>query len=154
MLKFKDVKVVFREIPDEITLAIGISGCPVRCPDCHSKYLWEDIGSELTITKLDHLITENTGVTCILFSGGDADVNYLNNLAKYIKTKYNINVAWYSGKDYLPPEIELEYWDYIKLGPFIKERGGLGNPNTNQKLFKIHKLNNKWEIVNITSKLW
>ena len=152
MLKFKEVKVVFREIPDEITLAIGISGCPIRCPDCHSKHLWEDIGSELTITKLDHLITENTGITCILFSGGDADTNYLNNLAKYIKNKYNIKVAWYSGQDSIDNMINLEYFDYIKIGHFNGKP--LNNKETNQILYRIDKLDNKWELVNITNRLW
>lgn len=152
MLKFKEVKVVFREIPDEITLAIGISGCPIRCPDCHSKHLWEDIGSELTITKLDHLITENTGITCILFSGGDADTNYLNNLAKYIKNKYSIKVAWYSGQDSIDNMINLEYFDYIKIGHFNGKP--LNNKETNQILYRIDKLDNKWELVNITNRLW
>ena len=69
MLKFKEIKVVFREIPEEITLAINITNCPIKCKDCHSKHLWENIGSDLTITKLNHLITENEGISCICFMG-------------------------------------------------------------------------------------
>lgn len=152
MLKFKEIKVVFREIPEEITLAIGISGCPIRCPDCHSKHLWENIGSELTITKLNHLITENEGVSCICFMGGDSDTNYLNNLAKYIKSNYNIKVGWYSGQDSIDNMINLEYFDYIKIGHFNGKP--LNDKDTNQILYRIDKLDNKWELVNITNKLW
>lgn len=152
MLKFKEVKVVFREIPDEITLAIGISGCPIRCPDCHSKHLWENIGSDLTITKLNHLITENEGISCICFMGGDSDTNYLNDLAKYIKSKYNIKVAWYSGQDSIDNMLNLEYFDYIKIGHFNGKP--LNDKDTNQVLYRIDKLDNKWELVNITNRLW
>ena len=154
MLKFKEVKIVFREIPDEITLAVNLTNCPIHCRHCHSKHLWADIGSELTITKLNHLITENEGITCICFMGGDNDTNYLNNLAKYIKAHYDIKTAWYSGKETLDTMIDLEYWDYIKLGPYIQEKGPLNNPNTNQRLYRIDKLDNKWILNDITSKLW
>jgi predicted enzyme involved in methoxymalonyl-ACP biosynthesis len=47
MLKYVDTKVVFVEVPDEITLAISISGCPCFCEGCHSAYLAKDIGKEL-----------------------------------------------------------------------------------------------------------
>ena len=55
MLKYVDVKEVFAEIPDEITLAISISQCPLRCKGCHSQYLWEDIGDELNTESLSAL---------------------------------------------------------------------------------------------------
>ena len=55
MLKYINTQVVFREFPDETTLAFNISNCPIHCPDCHSKYLWEDTGTNLTI---DNIISE------------------------------------------------------------------------------------------------
>ena len=58
-------------MPDEVTLYLTISNCPCRCKDCNSKYLWGDIGSELTIGELDKLISNNSGITAILFGGGD-----------------------------------------------------------------------------------
>ena len=152
MLKFKEVKVVFREIPEEITLSINITNCPIKCKDCHSKHLWENIGSDLTITKLNHLITENEGISCVCFMGGDFDTNYLNNLAKYIKSNYNIKVGWYSGQDSIDNMINLEYFDYIKIGHFNGKP--LNDKDTNQILYRIDKLDNKLELVNITNKLW
>ena len=44
MLNYLNTGVVFQEIPDEVTLSINITGCPSRCPGCHSQYLWENIG--------------------------------------------------------------------------------------------------------------
>ena len=44
IMKYVNESVVFAEIPDEVTLAINISNCPCRCPGCHSKFLWGDIG--------------------------------------------------------------------------------------------------------------
>lgn len=152
MLKFKEVKVVFREIPEEITLSINITNCPIKCKDCHSKHLWENIGSDLTITKLNHLITENEGISCVCFMGGDSDTNYLNNLAKYINSNYDIKVGWYSGQDSIDNMINLEYFDYIKIGHFNGKP--LNDKDTNQRLYRIDKLDNKWELVDITNKLW
>ena len=40
--------ITFSEVPDEISLCINISNCPIKCPDCHSKFLWENIGKEIT----------------------------------------------------------------------------------------------------------
>lgn len=159
MLKYVDSKIVFSEIPDEITLAINISNCPIHCRDCHSKYLWEDIGTLLTINEINRLLVKNSGITCICFMGGDSDVNYLNNLAKAIKTssnydKFPIKLAWYSGQDSIDTMIDLEYWDYIKIGPYIQSKGPLNNPNTNQRLYRIDRLENKWELTNITNKFW
>ena len=59
MIKYVDTKVVFQEYPDEITLAINISNCPYHCPECHSSYLAEDIGTELTNEEVDKLIANN-----------------------------------------------------------------------------------------------
>ena len=51
-LKYVNTEVVFQEVPDEISLAINISGCPIHCPDCHSKFLWENVGTILDIKSL------------------------------------------------------------------------------------------------------
>lgn len=49
-------KVVFAEVPDEVTLAINISNCPCQCKGCHSSYLAQDIGTELTFNEVRKLI--------------------------------------------------------------------------------------------------
>lgn len=155
MLKYVDTKIVFYEIPEEITLAINISGCPIKCPDCHSKYLWDDIGEEINRESLHTLIENNKGITCVAFMGGDADTGYLQSMFYWVKTRYpELKVAWYSGREWPLTNADVKYLDYIKKGPFIKEKGPLNNRNTNQILYKIHHHKNQIEIENITNKFW
>ena len=139
MLKYVNTQVVFREIPDETSLAINISGCPIHCPDCHSKNLWEDIGKDLTERVLNKLIQENPGITCVIFMGGDNDPDTVGKLCKFIKINYiNLKTAWYSGKTFVPKGYEyLDFLDYIKLGPYITKYGSLDDYNTNQRLYKL-----------------
>ena len=85
MLKYVDTRVVFAEIPDEITLAVNISNCPCKCEGCHSSYLAEDIGEVLIEKKIDELITRNRGISCIALIVGDSDHQELNRLAHYIR---------------------------------------------------------------------
>lgn len=149
MLKYKDVLVGFQEVPDEISLCINITNCPNNCIGCHSPYLAEDIGEELTIKELSKLIIKNKGITCVCLMGGDSDPNYINTLAINI---HNIGLksAWYSGKTSVSSKININNFDYIKLGPYIEEFGPLNNPNTNQIMYKI--TDNGLE--NITYKFW
>lgn len=158
MLKYTTTQVVFREIPDEISLAINISNCPCHCEGCHSPELAEDIGDILDKEALDKLIEKNKEITCILFLGGDSDPKAISNLAEHIKKHYSFFVGWYSGKYHVSPLINIEYFDYIKLGPYIKDKGPLNNPNTNQKLFKVEHFSeynhNFSKLFDITNKLW
>lgn len=161
MLKFTDTMVTFREVPDEISLCVNISNCPIHCPACHSKELWDDIGEFLTEEKIDTLIEENKGCTTFVISGGDGNPEEVNNVAKYIKKNSSLLVCWYSGRNTIAPEIELENFDFIKLGPYIEERGGLDNPNTNQKFYEVVTSNSVDETGNviygledITYKFW
>lgn len=155
-MKYVDTKVVFSEIPDEITLAVNISGCIIRCPDCHSKYLWNDIGESLTRESLYNLIESNKGISCLALMGGDTNVPYLQTLFYWVKTRYpKLKTAWYSGRDRILLKRDVKYLDYVKTGPYIKERGPLNNKNTNQKLYKIHHLDeNNVRIEDITYKFW
>lgn len=136
-MKFTEAKVTFAEVPNEISLCINISGCPVHCPDCHSKYLWEDVGTELTFEVLDDLIKQNRGITCICFCGGDGfRVELFYFLVHIRKTYPNLKTAWYSGRDTCSGTV-LAFLDYIKLGPYIKERGALNEPDTNQVFYRV-----------------
>jgi len=147
-MKLFNWDIVFEEVPDETTLALNISNCPYKCKGCHSPFLQTNVGDELTELYLLDLINKNDGITCIAFMGGDRYLSLLNKFAKLIKSMYNLKVAWYSGRTKLPEVIDLNYFDFIKLGPYIKEFGGLDSKNTNQKFYKIE--NNK--LINLTFK--
>lgn len=151
MLKYVDAKVVFAEVPDEITLCINITGCKNGCKNCHSSYLAQDIGTELTFNEVRKLIKKNSGVSCIAIMGGDAEPDKINTLASFIINHYNsIKVAWYSGRQELSNSIDLSNFDYIKLGPYKEEFGPLNSRTTNQRFYKV----NGKELVDITSKFW
>lgn len=158
MLKYTTTQVVFREVPDEVTLAINISNCPIRCPDCHSKELWKDTGKDLSQRALERLIRENEGITCIAFMGGDSDPKHLELLAESVKRHYpELKIAWYSGNNSLPQDFYIKYFDYVKLGPYIKDKGPLDNPDTNQRLYKVHlddQIGGVFGLENITHKFW
>jgi anaerobic ribonucleoside-triphosphate reductase activating protein len=149
MLKYVDAKVVFAEVPDEVTLAINISGCPCNCRGCHSPYLAEDIGERLRYDNLIPLIQKNKGITCVAFMGGDADPLSVDAYAGIIKEQFpNLKVAWYSGRQELSNSISLFNFDYIKLGPYKEESGPLDSRTTNQRFYKVSGK----ELVDITSK--
>ena len=151
MLKYVETAVTFSEIPDEITLAINISGCPCNCKGCHSSYLAEDIGTELTFNEVRKLIKKNNGISCIALMGGDAEPNKINALASFIINHYSsIKVAWYSGRQELSEYIELSNFDFIKLGPYKGEFGPLNSRTTNQRFYKV----SDGELIDITSKFW
>lgn len=137
-MKYTDTQITFSEFPDEISLCINISNCPWHCPECHSPELWEDIGTELTFDELNKLIDSNKGITLVGFMGGDYDTPYLNELAGCIVNDINpeLKVGWYSGNSRLSDYINTEWFNYIKLGPYDKELGGLDNPNTNQRMYQ------------------
>lgn len=126
--------VVFEEIPDKVTLAVNISNCQNSCKGCHSVFLKKNIGDELTFDTIDKLMNKNKGVNCFLFLGEGNDKYMLLKLNNYLKEKYCIETALYSGRDEVEEEL-FNNFDYVKVGSYKKECGPLNKKNTNQKLF-------------------
>lgn len=153
MLRYVDTKVTFFEIPDEISLCINISGCSIKCKDCHSSYLWSDIGKPLNWGSLNPLIYINTGITCVCFMGGDSDIKTIENLAHKVKT-LGLKVGWYSGRDTIPSDMNLNEFDFIKIGPYIKDRGPLNCRTTNQIMFSVVHNRSENILKDITYKFW
>ena len=161
MLKYLNTQVTFSEVPDEITLCINITGCKIGCKNCHSPYLAEDIGKPLiykdthnnrtviNCNPLSELIEANKGITCVCLMGGDSNPEYINILGKTIKC-HKLKSAWYSGRQELSKEIDLQNFDAIKLGPYKEEFGPLNSKTTNQRFYKV----SDEELVDITSKFW
>ena len=152
MLKYVDTKVTFSEVPDEISLCINISNCPCHCKNCHSSYLAEDIGNPLNKLVLSKLLEDNKGISCVTFMGGDGDTSHITALASWVKTHTNLKVAWYSGRQELADMVarQLQWFDFIKLGPYKEEFGPLNSKTTNQRFYKV----NGKELVDITYKFY
>lgn len=152
-MKYLNYQVVFREIPNEITLAINITNCPNYCKDCHSAYLANDIGEPLTRDSLSLLIKANNGITCVCFMGGDSSKKQIEQLAEFVREKYpNLLIGWYSGQYELP--INIQNFDYIKLGPYVAEKGPLTSSTTNQKMYKVIKDDKNLVLKDITNEFW
>lgn len=141
MLKYYNHDIVFQEYPDEVTLAINLTLCPNRCIGCHSAFLREDIGEELTPERITALIDANEGITCVGIQGGDNDPEAVLALCHYVQTHYQgrIRTGWYSGRTWQPTPIQLQQsLNYLKLGPYISKLGPLSSPITNQRFYAVN----------------
>lgn len=155
MLKYVTSDVVFQEVPDEVTLAIDISNCPCHCKGCHSPFLWKDEGAALTEESLIELIMPYEGeLTCIGFMGGDINPREVAGLAALIHKHFNgtLKTAWYSGRQTLSEDVDATVFDYVKLGPYIEEKGPLKEETTNQRMYRLDRSSGKWE--DITYRFW
>ena len=150
MLKYLNTQVTFSEVPDEITLCINITGCKIGCKNCHSSYLAEDIGNKLNSVSIKELINNNKGITCICFMGGDSNPLEIDALAQWVKINYPIKTAWYSGRQELSKDINLNNFNFIKLGPYIEDLGPLNSKTTSQRFYKIEE----GKLVDITNLFW
>ena len=143
-----------QDVPDEISLAISISGCSLHCKNCHSSFTWKpDFGEILTDEKMEYLIKKNKYISCVLFYGGEWQLKRLLELIKIVKQNH-LKVCLYTGL--ILEEVKetkkelLDVLDYIKCGRYVEELGGLNKKTTNQKLYKI----DDGKFINITHKFY
>jgi len=136
-MRFTTKQIVFREVPDEISLSYLMSGCDKRCPGCHSADSWPiNAGQTLSLDLLGNDIDQYKNfITCVLFLGGDWAADELIALLKHIQNR-GLKTALYSGENYVSSKIS-EHLNYLKLGPYIRQKGGLDNPNTNQRIYDV-----------------
>lgn len=158
-MKFVSYDIVFQEIPDEVTLAINISGCPCHCVGCHSPHLWLDAGDPLSEETLAALLSQyGKAVTCVCLMGGDAEPGMVNLLCAWIR-QHGYKAAWYSGRAKCAEEVGVQNLDYLKLGPYIEALGALKSPTTNQRLYRVCRVQDndkqsKLELEDITGRFW
>lgn len=144
--------VVMEEVPDRVSLAVDISHCRGNCEGCHSPFLKEDIGEELTTAVIDALIDDNFGVDTFLFLGEGRDPETLLHLAAHVRGR-GLSPALYSGRS----AVEDAFWevfDYIKLGPYMASCGPLNEPTTNQRLYQRTGPGGRETFADITARFW
>ena len=55
-------EISFQEIPDEISVVVGFTGCSLHCSGCHSKELWdENYGKLMTPEKMENILYKYKG---------------------------------------------------------------------------------------------
>lgn len=153
MLKYADTLVSFQEVPDEISLCISITNCCNMCEGCHSPWLREDSGTPLTYIELTSLIKKNKGISCVCFMGGDREPWEVVRLATLVKEDFPaLKTAWYSGNN----DSKYKYsFDYVKLGPYIKELGPITEKTTNQRMYMmLPDGEDRKHVLDITYKFW
>lgn len=133
-LKYLGHSIVFQEVPNEISLAINVSGCPYKCKGCHSSYLWEYKGRYVS-DDIEALMDMHDGITCVCFMGGDQNPQELNKLIDCIHSR-GLKVCLYTGTDSIPKNIF--HLDYLKIGHYSEELGGLDKSTTNQRFYIVH----------------
>ena len=138
--------VVLEEIPHRVSLAVEISNCRGNCIGCHSPFLKKDLGDELTAEAVEKLLKTNFGVNCFLFLRKGNNPKTLKTIAYYLRSSHpELELALYSGRESVEDEL-FEIFDFVKVGPYIKEFGPLNEKTTNQRLY-YHR-------ADITSSFW
>lgn len=127
-------QIVLQEVPGEISLALSISGCPLRCKGCHSTETYDpEFGKELTEDELNRLLKKHKHISCVLFYGGEWEISILTTYLKKIQA-LGLKTALYTGFElsFFSKEF-LKNLNFIKTGKYDEELGGIGKENTNQK---------------------
>lgn len=135
-LRYFNITSTLQDVPNELSMCINIAGCPWQCEGCSWKKVTEGMTRyELTITDLQNILRkDNNNHSCICFMGGDWE-NDLIYFVKEAKT-YGYKTCLYTGGKTIHTDL-LKYLDYIKVGAYKKELGGLDSPITNQRLLTI-----------------
>ncbi len=133
-LTFTTEQIVWQEVPNEVSLAFLIAGCPLGCKGCHSTDSWKSgQGTPLTLDYLSQRLDKYNGLlTCVLFMGGEWQTDTLHSLLQLVQAR-GLRTCLYTGleKDEVPEKL-LPYLTYLKTGRWIAELGGLDSPRTNQ----------------------
>lgn len=154
-MKYAETRIVFSEVPNEISLAITISNCKWGCRNCHSSYLLKDEGNELTPEKFEKMLTKMDGITCVCLMGGDRkeNITLVNSLFTIAKTQ-GLKTCWYIGSAVFPYGLNLHNVDFIKLGQYNENLGPLTSKTTNQKFLKLDWVNDTLNVKDMTYLFW
>lgn len=152
MIRYAGYYITFQEVPNEISLVFTISGCPRRCDGCHSPWLRDpEFGNDLEEDLPVLLDKYGEDISCVCFMGEGRDMEALHRCMLTV-SDYGLRSALYTGADSveeLPSFINM--LDYLKLGHYDKDLGGLDSPFTNQHFYWLRKWRNEPpEMVDIT----
>jgi len=126
-----------------IRTVLFVQGCNRKCDECHNPSTWDlEAGEKVEVANL----VKELNVKCInkklTISGGEPLLQYPAVL-ELVKSLTNFNIVLYTGFkfDDVPTEI-LKYLDYIKVGPYIKEKRTTIIPyigSKNQKFIQLKR---------------
>ena len=137
MFNVLEPQVCFQEVPGHIALGFVCTGCPLRCPGCHSVDTWDPKhGERLTSQRFLGLFERYKHlITCVVFFGGEwqeGDLVYFLKLA----TQQGLATCLYTGLEDVPEQLKAQL-TYVKTGRYVAELGGLASHLTNQRFIEI-----------------
>ena len=129
--------IVFQEVPNHISLAFYVCGCPLKCEGCHSPELWSvSQGTKLSWELYRNLLRQyHDKADCILFLGGEWNQAELIEFLKEARAQ-GYKTALYTGLEDIPKAIS-ENLHFLKTGPWKTALGGLQSPTTNQIFYDL-----------------
>jgi anaerobic ribonucleoside-triphosphate reductase activating protein len=136
-MKYSSVQITFQEVPNEISLCFLVTGCPLRCPGCHSADSWNaSIGTDLTIPHLENLLDQcRSTITCVCFLGGEWQEKRFLELCRWSQGQ-GLKTCLYTGLEDVNAELK-SVLDFLKVGPYLKDKGGLSSQTTNQRFINV-----------------
>lgn len=138
-MRYAIARTVFQEVPDEVSVAFLVTGCPMGCRGCHSSDAWNGArGRELDEAAIDGWIERSRGLlSCVLFLGGEWDPAGLKRMLDHARSR-GLKTCLYTGLELeqIDPELAARL-DFLKVGPWVADLGGLGSPRTNQKFIEM-----------------
>lgn len=136
-MRYSEFEVVLQEVPGEVSLCFTITGCRLACDGCHSPYLWkENSGEELNSVVFNNIINRYENLlSCVLFMGGEWHKEELICFLKLARDK-GLKTCLYTGLELVDEDIQ-SHLNYIKIGPWNKNLGGLNSKKTNQKFINL-----------------
>lgn len=153
MLYYIEVGLSHREVPEECSICIYISGCKNSCAHCHYSDLQRiDYGEPLSehYNSIIDLYLRKASCVCFLGEGAGTyeEQNEFTDYVEYAHAR-GLKVCLYSGRD-----VGIESWmyqfDYLKLGSYKVDLGGLDSATTNQRLYR----KDSDRFIDITSVFW
>lgn len=136
-MRFSSEQVVWQEVPGEVSLAYTISGCQLRCPGCHSADTWPlTAGTLITLDYLQRKLEQYHGlITCVVFLGGEWHEQELLSYLQLAQQR-GLKTCLYTGLEDVSTELKAAL-TYLKVGPWLRELGGLDSPTTNQRFIEV-----------------
>lgn len=141
------------EVPEHNSICIYISGCRYCCKNCHYPMLRQnDFGDKLFENFIKIVQLYQNQATCVCFLGEGQNTIYEHEefyRMIEIARNYNLKTCLYCGRD-----TYIEEWmngfDFVKLGSYQENCGGLDEKTTNQRLLEKTKSG----FIEITYKFW
>ena len=141
-------KITFIEHPNYISMTYMFSGCQIKCRGCHTiEYCNPNFGELFTDEMLIKDLESNIGyIQNIVFLGGEWKEDRLIELCKIVN-RFGMKRTLYTGSEDVSINLKNNL-DYLKIGPYVEELGGLSASTTNQKMYNLETGEN------ITSIFW